>query len=88
MLLEESLTPYDMTQTELADRLGISFVRVNKLIKGKRGMIADTALRPEQLFGTEAQFWMNLQLRWYPYAFLHSPDAAEITRIRPFKAAV
>ena len=87
MLLEEFLKPYQMTQKELADRLGISFVRVNELVNGKRGVTPDTALRLERLFGMEAQFWLNLQLAWDLYHAQHSPEAESIKKIKPFKAA-
>jgi addiction module HigA family antidote len=87
MLLEEFLKPYEMSQKMLAERLGISFVRVNELVNGKRGMTPDTALRLERLFGMEAQFWMNLQLGWDLYQAQHAPDAANIKKIKPFKAA-
>ena len=62
MLMEEFLKPLQMTQAELAVKLGVSYPRVNELIHGKRGVTPDTALRLERLFGMEAQFWLNLQL--------------------------
>jgi antitoxin HigA-1 len=86
MLLEEFLRPYEISQKDLANRLGISFVRVNELVNGRRGMTPDTALRLERLFGMEAQFWMNLQLAWDLYHALHSPQADEIKKIKPFRA--
>ena len=85
--MEEFLKPLDLTQTELAKRLGVSFVRVTELVNGKRGVTPDTALRLEALFGMEAQFWMNLQLRWDLYHAQHSPDAAAIKMIKPYRAA-
>ena len=87
MLLEEFLKPHDLSQKRLAELLGISFVRVNELVNGKRGMTPDTALRLERLFGMEAQFWMNLQLAWDLYHAQRAPDAGEIKKIKPFKAA-
>jgi antitoxin HigA-1 len=61
-LIEEILKPLGLTQTELADRLGVSYPRVNELVHGKRDMTPDTALRLERLLGVDAQFWLNLQL--------------------------
>ena len=61
MLLEEFLKPLGIPQTELAERLGVSYPRVNEIIHGKRGVTPDTALRLERLFGMEPQFWLNLQ---------------------------
>ena len=61
---EEFLKPLKITQVELAKKLGVSYPRVNELIHKKRGVTPDKALRLEQLFGMEAQFWLNLQLAW------------------------
>lgn len=82
MLLEDFLKPLQMTQGELAEKLGVSYPRVNELINGKRGMTPDTALRLEKLFGMEAQFWLNLQLAWDLYHAAHSSTAAEIKKIK------
>jgi antitoxin HigA-1 len=82
MLLEECLRPLGMAQAALAERLGVSYPRVNELIHGKRGMTPDTALRLERLFGMEAQFWLNLQLAWDLYQVKHSSAAKEIAKIR------
>lgn len=83
MLRAEFLEPLEMSQRELADRLGVSYPRVNELIHGRRGMTPDTALRLERLLGMEAQFWMNLQLAWDLYRAKHSPEAKEIEEIEP-----
>jgi addiction module HigA family antidote len=82
MLLEEFIKPLGLSQTELAERLGVSYPRVNELIHGKRSLTPDTALRLEQLFGMEAQFWLNLQLAWDLYHISHSPTAKEIQKIK------
>ncbi len=86
MLLEEFLTPLGISQMELADRIGVSFPRVNELVHGKRGMTPDTALRLERLFGMEAQFWLNLQLAWDLYHATRSPAAKAIRKIRRLPA--
>ena len=82
MLLEDFLKPMGLTQRELASRLGVSYPRINELVHGKRGVTPDTALRLQQLFGMEAQFWLNLQLAWDLYHAIHSPNARAISRIR------
>jgi antitoxin HigA-1 len=82
MLMEEFLKPLKMTQVELAEKLGVSYPRVNELIHKKRGVTPDTALRLEQLFGMEAQFWLNLQLAWDLYQVAHSPIEKEIRKIK------
>jgi addiction module HigA family antidote len=82
MLLEEFLKPLGITQTVLAEKIGVSYSRINELIRGKRGVTPDMALRLEQLFGMEAQFWLNLQLVWDLYHVLHSPVAKDIRKIK------
>ena len=82
MLLEEFLKPLGLTQVELAQRIGVSYPRVNELVHGKRAMTPDTALRLERLLGVEAQFWMNLQLAWDLYHAAHAEGAREIRRIQ------
>ena len=86
MLLEEFLKPLGMSQVELAHRIGVSYPRINELVKGRRGMTPDTALRLERLFGMEAQVWLNLQLSYDLYQAIHSTKAAEIACIEPLEA--
>ena len=85
MLLEEFLKPLGLTQSELAERIGVSYPRVNELVHGKRDMTPDTALRLERFLGVEAQFWLNLQLGWDLYEATHSKAAREISKIRPLR---
>jgi len=86
MLLEEFLKPLNMSQSDLAERLGVSYPRINELIHGKRGITPDTALRLEKLFGMEAQFWLNLQLAWDLYHAAHSSTAKELRKIKRLPA--
>ena len=82
MLQKEFLEPLGMSQVELAAWIGASYPRINELIHGKRGVTPDTALRLEQAFGMDAQFWLNLQLAWDLYHARHSPSASDIARIK------
>jgi len=68
MLLEEFLKPKQLTQVAVAKQMGISFNRLNELVKGKRGVTADTALRLAKRFNTTPEFWMNLQNAYDLYA--------------------
>ena len=61
LLLEDFLKPLKMTQVQAARKMGIPLNRLNELIRSKRGMTADTALRLAKLFKTSPMFWMNLQ---------------------------
>ena len=78
MLLEEFLKPLAISQTAFAQRIGISYVRLNSIVKGHRGVTPDTALRLERATGMSAGFWLNLQRNWDLWHTLHSPAAREI----------
>jgi addiction module HigA family antidote len=62
------LKPLAITQTELAQALGISRRRVNELINGRRAITPDSAVRLALYFGNEAEFWMHLQVAWDMHA--------------------
>ena len=64
MLLEEFLKPLGLTQAEAATRMQMTTNRLNEIIKGKRGVTADTAWRLSALLGTSPEVWMNLQMNW------------------------
>jgi len=61
ILLEEFLVPMGISQTRLANAIGVPPRRINEIVLGKRGITADTALRLAKAFGTSVQFWMGLQ---------------------------
>jgi len=61
ILLKEFLEPMHVTQLRLASDLGIPIQRINTLIRGKRGVSAETALLLGRYFKTGPEFWMNLQ---------------------------
>ncbi len=88
MLLEEFLKPLGMTQVALAERIGVTTQRINEIVKGKRGVTADTALRLERVFGMEAQFWLNLQVACDLYHAMRSGAAKGIRRIKPVRVGV
>jgi addiction module HigA family antidote len=58
------LKPLGISQTDLAQALGVSRRRVNELINGRRAITPDTAVRLAMFFGNEASFWMHLQVAW------------------------
>lgn len=84
MLREEFLEPLGMTQSELAQRIGVPFQRVNSLVNGRRNLTPDSALRLSKFFGTSAGFWMNHQLRWDLF-FAQRNGKKEFARIRPYR---
>jgi addiction module HigA family antidote len=61
VLLEEFLIPMDISQYKLAKDLMIPQTRVSEIVKRKRRITADTALRLSKYFGTSAKFWLGLQ---------------------------
>lgn len=61
-LREEFLVPYKMSASELARALKVPPNRISGIIKEKRALTADTALRLARYFGTTPQFWMNWQI--------------------------
>lgn len=83
MLLEEFLQPLGMTQSAMAVRLGISFPRLNEIVRGKRGVTPDTALRLARVVGMSADFWLGLQQDWDLWHAMRSKRAAEITHLEP-----
>jgi addiction module HigA family antidote len=83
ILLEDFLMPHDMSQTDLARRLGISFPRVNEIINGRRGVTPDTAIRLARLLGTTPEFWLNGQLEWDLWHALREIPQEELERIEP-----
>lgn len=78
VLLEEFLKPYGLTQKELAERIGVSYPRINELIHGRRGVTPDTALRLARLFGTSPEFWLNLQQAYDLYRARRRADHENI----------
>ena len=64
MLLKEFLEPAGVTQAEAAKRIGVPFQRLNAIVRGRRAVSADTAIRFEALTSMEAAFWLRLQSDW------------------------
>lgn len=85
MLLEEFLKPLGISQSAFAVRLGISFPRLNEIIRGKRGVTPDTALRLAHVLGMSADFWLGLQQDWDLWHALRSKKAAAIARLEPLR---
>ena len=61
ILLEEFLKPMGLSAYKLSKDLGIPQTRTSQIIKGKRRITADTALRLSKYFGTSVKFWLGLQ---------------------------
>jgi addiction module HigA family antidote len=61
IILEEFLKPLDMSVNALAIALRVPATRMGAIVKGERGVTADTAMRLARYFGTTPEFWMDLQ---------------------------
>jgi len=83
MLMEEFLKPLGISQSAFAVRLGVSFPRLNEIVRGKRSVTPDTALRLARVLGMSAGFWLGLQVDWDLWHAMHGRGAAEIERLEP-----
>lgn len=64
IIKEEYLEPLNMSDSALAVALRVPAPRINDVIRQKRGISIDTALRLDRYFNTTPQFWMNLQINY------------------------
>lgn len=61
VLLEDYIKPMGISVRAVAMALHVPYSRLSEIVKGERGVTADTALRLERCFGSEARGWLNLQ---------------------------
>ncbi len=61
VLYEDFMQPHNLSSNALARALNLTPARINEIVRGRRGITADTAIRLAKFFGTDAQSWMNLQ---------------------------
>lgn len=88
VLIEEFMAPLDLTQTQLADAMGVQRKHVNELCNNRRSVTASTALILARVFGNSPDFWLNIQRRNDLWDAMNSPRERErIKRARPLKAA-
>lgn len=85
MLLEEFLKPLGISQSAFAIRLGVSFPRLNEIIRGKRSVTPDTALRLARVLGMSADFWLGLQQDWDLWHAMRGEEAAAIEKLEPLR---
>ena len=85
ILLEEFLKPMNLSQYRLAKDIHVPPRRINEIVKWKRAITADTALRLSRFFGTSEGFWLGLQS---DYDLENTREAlrAEMDRIKPLSA--
>jgi addiction module HigA family antidote len=62
VLREDYLEPLELSTNALTQALRVTPARINEIVREKRGITADTALRLARYFGGEVQSWLNLQV--------------------------
>ena len=86
VLREDFLEPLEISANALANKLGFTPARINKIIREKCGVTADTALRFAKYFGGSAQFWLNLQST-YELRLVESDNVQFLDDIEPIEYA-
>jgi len=82
---QDCLVPLAMSVSALARNLEIGAARLNEIVRGRRGITADTALRLARYFGTSAEFWLGLQ-SMYDLRIAEQKAGAHIARkVKPRK---
>lgn len=86
MLREEFMLPMGISSNALARAVGVTPARINEIVRERRGISADTALRLGRFFNTSHEFWMNLQAN-YDIECAQAAAGRTIARIQPWKGA-
>lgn len=88
VLREEFLVPLNLTANALAKALSTDAPKINDIVREKRSITSDTALRLARYFGTTPEFWLGLQMR-YDLNVAEDAKSAEINRsVHPRDARV
>lgn len=77
-LIKEEMEARGWTQQDLAQILGKPLPTVNQILKGKKGIVAETARRLGAAFGNRPEFWMNLEASWQLYRVADSADPRNV----------
>lgn len=80
-ILREEMEGLELSANALASRLGVPPNRISAIVRGTRGITADTALRLGRFFGQTPEFWMNLQ-RTYDLVIAEREIGKDLKRIR------
>jgi antitoxin HigA-1 len=64
VLLEDFIKPLGLSQYRVARDIGVPALRISQIVRGRRSITADTALRFARYFGTGAAVWLRLQARY------------------------
>lgn len=83
ILLEDFLKPMGITPYRLAKETHIDQTRISEIVREKRGISIDTALRFAKFFGNSPEFWINIQ-NHYDLEEKRESMSGELKRIRQF----
>ena len=86
VLKEEFLIPMNLSAYRLAKEINVPETRISAIIRGKRAVTADTAIRFAKFFGTTAEFWLNLQ-NLYDLEEEENNNATEFEKIKMYAYA-
>lgn len=64
ILLEDFMKPLGLSQYRLAHDIGVTPIRISQIVNGQRAVSVDTAMRLARYFGTSAEVWLRLQVRY------------------------
>ncbi|MFZ2095409.1 MAG: HigA family addiction module antitoxin [Anaerolineales bacterium] len=64
VLLEDFMKPLGLSQYRLAKDIGVTPIRISQIVNGQRAITVDTAMRLARYFGTSAEVWLHLQVRY------------------------
>jgi addiction module HigA family antidote len=87
ILRAEYLVPLGLSANALAHELGVTPTRINDIVRERRGITGDTALRLARYFGTDAQSWINLQAAYDLRVAERASGRAIEREVKPRKAA-
>ena len=86
VLKHDFMEPLGLSAAALAKAVGVTPARINEIVRGRRGITAETALRLARYFNTDARSWMNLQDR-YELVIAAREKAEALRAIRPHEVA-
>lgn len=86
MLREDFIPDYGLTVSGIAAAIGVSRQSVNELLRGRRALSPDMALRLARLFGNTPEFWLNAQ-RAVDLWDAAAANKRDVSRIKPLNAA-
>jgi addiction module HigA family antidote len=83
IIREEVLVPLKLSVNQLARSLAIDTTRLNEIVRGRRGITADTALRLARYLGTSPEFWLKLQVHYELRVARHAKQKEIERAVRP-----